>query len=105
LILTLGYNLRRICGMQAKAMTFNPAADKVAHKHQHSAEPKYKKVLHQRKHAIRGLWVRNGRVEDFKATRRRWSSSRQIALGQNEGLVGNATWPCFGISTESYAPD
>ena len=41
-------------------MPFNPATDKVDIKQQHS-EATYKKVLDQRKHAIRGLWVRNGR--------------------------------------------
>jgi integrase len=46
--------------MQAKAMPFNPATNKVDIKQQHSAAT-YKKVLDQRKHAIRGLWVRNGR--------------------------------------------
>ena len=60
-MMTLCYNLCLIYGMQANAMAFNPAADKVAHKHHLSAEPKYKKVLDQRKHAIRGLWVHNGR--------------------------------------------
>jgi integrase len=47
--------------MQANAMTFSPAADDVIRKRQHSAGSIYKKVLDQRKHAIRGLWVRNGR--------------------------------------------
>ena len=42
-------------------MTFNPAADEVADKLQHSAGSTYRKVLDKRKHAIRGLWVRNGR--------------------------------------------
>ena len=42
-------------------MTFNPAADEFGNKLQHSAGSTYKKVLDQRKHAIRGLWVRNGR--------------------------------------------
>jgi hypothetical protein len=46
--------------MQAKAMPFNPATNKVDIKQQHSAAT-YKKVLDQRKLAIRGLWVRNGR--------------------------------------------
>jgi len=47
--------------MQANAMPFNPAADGVANKRQHSADSTYKKVLDKRKHPIRGLWVRNER--------------------------------------------
>jgi len=51
------YFLCWIYGLQAKAMPFNPATNKVDIQQQHSA-PTYKKVLDQRKHAIRGLWVR-----------------------------------------------
>jgi hypothetical protein len=50
-----------IYNVQSNAMTFSPTADDVVHKRQRSARSIYKKVLGQRKHAIRGLWARNGR--------------------------------------------
>ncbi len=45
--------------MQAKAIASNPAHTVVSQS-QHRAAT-YKKVLDQRKRAIRGLWERNGR--------------------------------------------
>jgi integrase len=47
--------------MQANAMTFNPSTDPISNNRQHNSGAHYKKVLDKRKHAIRGLWERNGR--------------------------------------------
>jgi integrase len=47
--------------MQGNAIPCEPATNKVGNSRQHNSTATYKKVLDKRKHAIRGLWQRNGR--------------------------------------------
>jgi integrase len=78
--------------MQANAMTFNPAADEFGNKLQHSAGSTYKKVLDQRKHAIRGLWVRNGRYY-----------AQLTVEDSTTGIKGVKRVPLEGASTDAQA--
>ncbi|MGA3181303.1 MAG: tyrosine-type recombinase/integrase [Verrucomicrobiota bacterium] len=75
--------------MQAKAMPFNPATNKVSIKRQHSA-PTYKKVLDQRKHAIRGLWERNGRYYAQITVEDPNSGVKQVKRVPLEGAASDA---------------
>jgi integrase len=58
--LTLCYCLCYFYRMQATATTINSEST-VGNVRQHNPTATYKKVLDKRKHAIRGLWERNGR--------------------------------------------
>ena len=70
-------------------MPFNPATNKVSIKRQHSA-PTYKKVLDQRKHAIRGLWERNGRYYAQITVEDPNSGVKQVKRVPLEGAASDA---------------
>ena len=75
--------------MQAKAIASNRGNHTVVSQSQHRAA-RYKKVLDQRKRAIRGLWQRNGRYY------------AQITIeDQNTGLKSVKRVPLEGVSTDA----